>query len=329
MTRFLFTLCHPGSEATLKRELAARAPALKPSFSRPGVVTFKSPDELGPDVALAPAFARRWGVSLGMAADPGAVSALLAPLGAKRLRLHVAARVPDEDAGTTARWLDDLTTRLGSRVLAGARAARGDLCLDVLTAAGEPAVVGAHTHGPAHSAWPGATPPIDLPADIPSRAYAKLEEALDWAGLTPKRGERALELGAAPGGATYALLRRGLSVIGVDTGAMAPVVTAFETFRHLAVAAGGVELATLPRDVAWFLGDMNLAPQVAVRTMRRFVPPLRPSLRGAILTLKMNDATAEASLPKLLGQLAEWKLGTPRVTQLPSNRREVCVILAP
>ena len=52
--------------------------------------------------------------------------------------------------------------------------------------------------------------------DVPSRAWHKLEELLAWARITPAAGEQVLEIGCAPGGATVALLDRGLRVVGVD-----------------------------------------------------------------------------------------------------------------
>ena len=61
---------------------------------------------------------------------------------------------------------------------------------------------------------------------VASRAYFKLEEALDLAGVDDLHGSRALDLGAAPGGWTEVLLDRGASVVAVDPGALdASVVT--------------------------------------------------------------------------------------------------------
>ena len=53
-----------------------------------------------------------------------------------------------------------------------------------------------------------------------SRAYFKLEEALDLAGVGDLHGSHALDLGAAPGGWTEVLLDRGASVVAVDPGAL-------------------------------------------------------------------------------------------------------------
>ena len=49
---------------------------------------------------------------------------------------------------------------------------------------------------------PGGLIHIDVPAEAPSRAYAKIEEAIVWARLPVAAGQIALEIGAAPGGAS-------------------------------------------------------------------------------------------------------------------------------
>jgi 23S rRNA (cytidine2498-2'-O)-methyltransferase len=63
-----------------------------------------------------------------------------------------------------------------------------------------------------HSAWPGGNPKVLLPSDAPSRAYLKIEEALRWSGVNMKGGDTAVEIGSAPGGACYSLLKRGLYI---------------------------------------------------------------------------------------------------------------------
>ncbi|ADJ28432.1 23S rRNA (cytidine(2498)-2'-O)-methyltransferase RlmM [Nitrosococcus watsonii] len=78
------------------------------------------------------------------------------------------------------------------------------------------------------SPWFMGIPRLKHPASAPSRATLKLEEA--WqVFLTPEQrrkwlqpGMRAVDLGAAPGGWSWQLVRRGIRVIAVDNGAIAP-----------------------------------------------------------------------------------------------------------
>jgi 23S rRNA (cytidine2498-2'-O)-methyltransferase len=76
------------------------------------------------------------------------------------------------------------------------------------------------------SAWPMGIPRLRLPKDAPSRATLKLEEA--WHHFIPAAewdqrlasSMRAVDLGAAPGGWTWQLVKRGMFVESVDNGPM-------------------------------------------------------------------------------------------------------------
>src|SRR6185437_10472545 len=59
------------------------------------------------------------------------------------------------------------------------------------------------------SPWPGGDAPVAIDRAPPSRAYQKLEEAFAWLGRAPRAGETCVDLGAAPGGWTATLLKRG------------------------------------------------------------------------------------------------------------------------
>ena len=50
----------------------------------------------------------------------------------------------------------------------------------------------------------------------PSRSASKLEEALAFLGQHPKKGETAVDLGAAPGGWSFVLARHGAHVQAID-----------------------------------------------------------------------------------------------------------------
>lgn len=339
---FLFCVCQAGAEPAVKHEVAALRPDLRFAYSRPGLVTFKSPTPVPLDVPLPAVFVRAHGASLGPAAGPAEVFAALAaacPAG-QPVRLHVwerdVAKPGDEPQGFAygpradaareallAAWPEGQHPRL-----AGDLAAAGDLVLDVIVADGEPWWVGCHVHGEGHSPWPGGRIPVDMPADAPSRAYRKLEEALQWSGAPVRAGDVAVEIGSAPGGASYALLRRGVTVHGIDPAEMSPVVLDFRgpagnRFVHLHRPMSLVHRADLPRDLHWVLMDVNLAPQVALITARRLAARPRPALLGVLLTLKLDDWRAVRHIPRLLQSIRAMGMDEVRATQLPSNRMEV------
>lgn len=330
MTAFLFTTCQLGFEPALKRELAREHPGLRFAYSRPGLVTWKVADGPAPD-PLRSVFARAWGVSVGARDDVAGILDVARSLRRGRpLRLHVWERdraVPGEeppDFGAAAAALDaELRAAGGDLFAAEAVAERGDVVLDVIVAPGEAAWVGHHVASPGHAPWPGGRMPIDVPDDAPSRAYRKLAEALVWSGAKPKPGEVAVDVGAAPGGAALVLLRRGVRVIGVDPADMAPVVAAHAGFTHLRKPIGAVRREELPDAVHWLVVDVSVAPPIALRSIQRLIPPWRATLRGLLLTLKLNDDRMIDQVPDFLRRVRELGAADVRATQLPSNRREL------
>ncbi len=309
MTRFVFAICQPASAGHLKAEVAREHPTWRFAYSRPGLLTFKTPDEITPDVELRSVFARVWGLSLG-AVDLDAAQKTWTPT-----LTHVFPREEPEHEPVPEVQL----------------ARPGDLVLDVILAPPpEPAWLGLHRHTPAHHPWPGGRPPISVPPDAPSRAFAKIEEAIVWSGAPVRPGQLAVEIGSAPGGAAYALLRRGVHVTGVDPGDMDAHVLAFTgptgaRLTHLRTTLGDVRREALPPRVDWLLLDVNLAPQVALHQVKRLVAALRPTLRGVVFTLKLNDDKVAAQIPDLIRRVEGMAMTHVRATQLPSNRQEICV----
>jgi 23S rRNA (cytidine2498-2'-O)-methyltransferase len=320
VAEFVFATCMPGIEAMLKLDVARARPELRFAYSRPGLVTFKSEQAVAPEDTPGSAFAHVWGRSIGPARDPEDAAHQLGYLGVQRV--HVFARDP-EGAESLGPWAEVVPSRLA---VPGGAAGVGELVADVIVGVDEPAWLGLHRADPDHLAEPGGAIPVDVPADAPSRAFAKLEEAIRWASLPFERGQVALEFGCAPGGAMYALARRGLEAWGVDSAELAANVAALPNVHHLRQKVGAVRWEDLPAHVDWLLVDMNLAPQVALHEALRFAPRLRDSLRGVIFTLKLNDLAFVRELPELAARLGGFGLHTIRTRHLPSNRREICAV---
>jgi 23S rRNA (cytidine2498-2'-O)-methyltransferase len=321
VAEFVFATCLPGLEAAVKREVARTRPDLKFAYSRPGLITFKSPREVSPDDPPGAVFARVWGRSVGAAREVETARSLLGTVD----RIHVWSR--DPDAALPPAWA----------ALDGGAAIAGELIGDVIVgddaradaSRGEVATtawLGVHRHDARRSPLAGGGTPAVVPADAPSRAYAKIEEAIAFASLPVGRGHVALEIGAAPGGAVMALAQRGVEVWAVDTGNLAPQVLALPGVHHLEKKVGAVRWEELPPRIDWLLLDVNLAPQVALHEIARLMPRLRDTLRGAVLTLKLNDDSFVDELPKLRARIHEIGFASVVFRHLPSNRREICVI---
>ena len=305
MTEFAFATCAVGVEAALKREVARTRPELRFAYSRPGLVTFKSDCEVAVDDTPGTAFARVWGRSLGRAKSPEDAAHQLAAA----QRFHAFAR-------------DDQETDLAPWQLAPDGPAQlAELVGDIIVAPDE-TWLGLHRHDDNHLPHPGGAIPVAVPPDAPSRAYAKIEEAIAWAHLPIEHGHVALEIGAAPGGAAMALARRGVEVWGVDPADM----IAIPNVHHIQTKVGALRWEQLPPRVDWLLVDVNLAPQVALHEVARLMPPLRDTLRGAVITLKLNDWAFVDELPALVRRIEAMGLPRVRLRHLPSNRRELCAV---
>jgi 23S rRNA (cytidine2498-2'-O)-methyltransferase len=333
---FLFALCQRGAERALKREVSLTQPELRPAYQRPGVVTFRSEKPVAPEDRITAVLARLSGLSIGTEPDLAAACARIAGL-PRPLRLHVIERdlfradeaPPAHKEGELARTTESaLREALPGVFREGSVAEEGELVLDVIVAPGDPLLLGAHRHARGQSPHPGGRYVYLVPADAPSRAYRKTEEAIAAFELPVRAGDRALELGAAPGGGAYALARRGVTVLAVDPAAMDAKVLAFTgpggaRVKHLPVAMDEVERETLDAPVDWLLMDVNLAPQVALHGAERVAALCRSSLLGVILTLKLNDWSFLDQVPGFLATARAMGVVEPRARQLPAHRQEI------
>lgn len=103
----------------------------------------------------------------------------------------------------------------------------------------------------------------------PSRAYRKVWEALTVLGHHPQPGERCVDLGAAPGGWTWALARLGADVVAVDKADMDPAVAALDNVEVRTESAFGLE----PSDVGpvdWLFSDVICYPKRLLELVERW-----------------------------------------------------------
>ena len=152
-------------------------------------------------------------------------------------------------------------------------------------------------------------------------------------GAPVRKGDQAVEIGSAPGGASYALLQRGVNVVGIDPGEMDPRVLNYSKsaigsahFDHIARSVVTVTREELPESVEWLLVDMNVGPDTALGSVYRLGTRMEDSLVGVILTLKLNEWDFAKHIPNWLDRIKRIKLSRVRATQLSHNRREICVV---
>ncbi|HYZ62327.1 MAG TPA: SAM-dependent methyltransferase [Acetobacteraceae bacterium] len=119
----------------------------------------------------------------------------------------------------------------------------------------------------------------------PSRAYLKLWEALTRLGAWPGPGEQCIDLGASPGGWTWALARLGASVTAVDKAPLDPAVAAMPGVSTVQESAFALE----PRPVDWLVCDVIAYPARLLGLIRRWIEAGAP--KRIVCTVKFQGET--------------------------------------
>jgi 23S rRNA (cytidine2498-2'-O)-methyltransferase len=132
------------------------------------------------------------------------------------------------------------------------------------------------------------------------------------------------EIGAAPGGASQALLDEGQIVLGVDPAEVDPVLLADPNFRHLRMRGKEVRRREF-RGIWWLAVDVNVAPAYTLDMVEAIVTHRDVSVRGAILTLKLLDWSLAAKIGDYLDRIRSWGFRDVSARQLHHGGQEICV----
>ncbi len=331
---FILTTCAVGAEAVLRRWMLEYRD-WRAAFSRPGLVTYKVEEPIEANFSRPHPLIRTWGLSLGFCASPQDLARALELAEKPVVQVMAGEAGPKGQVPDTVqnRWQaevqrvqEDIRACWGERVRF-AEPALGEVVVDVVVRPGEPWVLGWHRHTRERGPLPGGAWELPAPADVPSRAWAKLEEMIRWSGLSPKKGESVLEIGCAPGGATLAMLDRGLRVCSVDP---QPVVlperlrqAPFQQHRCLIEQ---LRREQFPAAVDWIVVDMGVSAPMAVHHLARIVPRYRRGLRGMFMTLKLNEWALVERIPELLERIREMGFDSVEAACLPTFRQEIGVV---
>ncbi len=322
--KFIFALTNLGSERALKLEVEALNLPWLASYQRRGFLTFKVAQVAGSSlqqlVGQPLACAGRLCISLGRANS--------------REEALVMIRADPAYVAGPVHFLKTINGWMEREAEVAQKAAVNSECIGTIVQLGANEFwAGLHWHGPFISPDPGGESILVMPTDSPSRAWLKLEEAVRFFDLSFCRNDVVVELGCAPGGVVLALLRRGVSVIGVDPAAMAEVIGEFTVlerpstsqgrpwFYHCRKPAALVAKRDLGGDVTWFMSDMNQTPEVVLAECGRFCK-MAPSIRHVFITLKLTDVTRIAEKAKWHDALAAMDFNSIRFQQFSVHHKE-------
>jgi len=132
-------------------------------------------------------------------------------------------------------------------------------------------------------------PRLKFPSKSPSRSTLKLDEAFLY--FIPKHewesrltsGLNAVDLGAAPGGWTYQLVRRGMMVKSIDNGPMAESLMETGQVKHYMV--DGFKFVPSKQNVYWLVCDMVEKPTKVAKLMAHWL--LSGYCKEAMFNLKL------------------------------------------
>jgi len=327
---FVLCACQGGAEGALGSMQQLVLPAFTRGAWRRGAVTFRigppgwdPPDDFFPDLIFARGVIR----SLGQVAGPtvGACAEQVSRLVADASwdAIHVWSRDPQHVVA-----IDEIRAAVAAACRVDVPddpvARPGDLVLDCVVDTPERWWVGWHRAAAPPSRWPGGVYPAPLPADKVSRAWLKLDEAIVTFDVPLAAGERAIELGAAPGGACQRLLEAGLDVVGVDAALVDERVAAHPRFTQWRMRARDVQLRRF-RGCDWLLSDMNIDPRSTIEALGRIVADGAARPAGIIATLKLPEWSRAAEVPGWLAAFRSWGY-EPAARQLSTGGREICVV---
>lgn len=172
--------------------------------------------------------------------------------------------------------------------------------------------------------WPAGIPRMKDDPRAPSRSYLKIEEAFARMGDAPVAGQSAVDLGAAPGGWSLALVKRGCDVSAVDNGPLRLPEPEAGWGRLDYINANGITFE--PRaPVDWLVADMLVPPGVALGLMRRWMQGRL--MRRLVVNVKIPQDRAFDALKPVLDFLHSMRGSYATQTrQLFHDRREVTVM---
>ena len=167
---------------------------------------------------------------------------------------------------------------------------------------------------------PGGRARMKRQADAPSRASMKLDEALEWYGVSPGRGEVCADLGSAPGGWTRRLVERGARVVSVDPGKLAEDLAKSSKVKHYFQSAFQFE----PEEpVDWLFCDMAWRPLEVAQLLSKWGRKKWATHLVANIKLPMKDKLPMVWAARHTLENGGWK--HVRIRQLYHDRDEVTV----
>lgn len=172
--------------------------------------------------------------------------------------------------------------------------------------------------------WVGGVYVPHEPADMISRAYLKIAEAICWSQMPIRPGDQVVEIGSSPGGACQHLIDLGAKVTGVDPAEMDPRIAEHPSFEHWRARSLQVKRKAFA-PFRFLICDANVAPNYTLDTIESIVTYPTTSVEGLIMTIKLSSWEQAENISDHLERVRSWGFTQVAARQLAHNRREYCI----
>ncbi|WP_155964670.1 SAM-dependent methyltransferase [Streptococcus ruminantium] len=160
--------------------------------------------------------------------------------------------------------------------------------------------------------------------DFISRAEFKLLEIFDTCDFSIPGGAKALDIGAAPGGWTKALVNKGCLVYSVDPGRLSEKIISNKSVKYFQESAQRFLYRKLDLKFDFIVNDMKMDGVKSFQMMLEMMSMAKGST-NFIFTIKLPKKRWDAYLKKLL-QLMDESVEVIFLRQLSYNRSEVMAV---
>lgn len=297
--KFLYFLTNESKSGGewLKAELVAHRPDYKFSYSRPGLMTFVNSTEK--PISYVPIFSRHFGYSIFR--------------GTKIEAIHhyelLRSKYP----------LIDCEKKMGEKYPEYP-------CFELVPVKENEYILGFLEKSFGND-WVLGDPYLTLPEHAPSRAYLKILEVEKILNLNINKGNTVIEFGSAPGGATLALLEKGVTVFGVDTGVMHELCVDHSLFSWVKKSIQETLDSDFEGQIDWILSDMNLSPFAVLGELKKFLERTKcKPVKGIVLTLKMTKKEMLKDLDQIEKKVYKMGFDIYFMGQLPGHNQEFSLV---
>ncbi len=169
--------------------------------------------------------------------------------------------------------------------------------------------------------WRGTSGPVPHDPQAPCRSYYKIEEAWQQAGVFPRPGETCIDIGAAPGGWTWAALKRGARVIAVDFADLKEHVENHPRCEH----SRDNGYAFMPgKQADWLFCDMIVKPMATLGLLERWLQA--KACRKFVVNVKFRGKQPASILAAIADLQARFAISRLMIRHLYYDRNEITLI---